>query len=179
MVSPAFEFDTLELQGAASYRVSQEHFPTRRDRGDACGKVDRGAEPVAVSGDGRAVMHPDANGGEAMTGHHVVGRREAQEHRFGGVPVPDHDRITDRLDHLAAAGARDPRDLAAEGGGELGGVGVAMRLGERGVTRNVGEDKGPAVMRASGHATTVLRLRRAALRGCAAAAAHSGSHNLP
>jgi hypothetical protein len=91
-----------------------------------------------------------------VAGDYLVRRGEAEHDRFGGVDVADHHSVPDRLDHLAAPGLRDLGDLAAEGGGEVGGVSVPVRLGQRGVAGYVGKDEGPALSLSRGHVTTVL-----------------------
>jgi hypothetical protein len=76
VVAPALELDPCELPHAVSYGACYEHLATRSDSGDARGQVHRGTEPVALAGDCWPVMHPDANGGEAMPRHNVMCRRE-------------------------------------------------------------------------------------------------------
>ena len=99
-------------------------------------------------------MHPHADSGEAVPGHHIMRCGESQQHRRGGVDVADHHGVADGLDHLAAARPRGLGHLAAERPRQLGGVGIPVRLGQSGVADDVGEDEGAALV--FGHATTVL-----------------------
>jgi hypothetical protein len=43
-----------------------------------------------------------------MPGHHIVGGHETELDALGGVGVTHHHGVTDGLDHLASALARDP-----------------------------------------------------------------------
>src|SRR5215207_1119368 len=156
MLASALERHPAQISDPFAHRAGHEDLAARGHGRHACGEVDRRAEPVALAGDRGAVMHSHAYGREPVTGDHLVRCTEAERDRVGWVAMAHHHRIPDGLDDLAAAGPRDPGELAAEGGGELGGVGVAVRLGQRGVARDVGEYEGSAVVLACGHATTVL-----------------------
>jgi hypothetical protein len=123
MLASALEFHAFQLSGAFSHCGGDQDLAARSRRRDTCGEVDGRTEPVPAAGDRWAMMHPDADSWEAVTGDHFVRGHQAKCNRSGRVAVADHHRVADRLDHLAAAGPRDLGDFAAEGGGELGRVG--------------------------------------------------------
>jgi hypothetical protein len=94
-----------------------------------------------------------------MAGDDVVGCRQAQVDRLGRDAVADHHGVANGLDDLAAGGRRDVGDRARELGRELGGVGVAVGLGQSGVAGYVGEDEGSGLVLWRSHPPTVLPRR--------------------
>lgn len=112
--------------------------------GDAGGQVDGRPEPVAAPPNGRPGVDADPHPGEAMPSTDPPHELHPQPQALGGVLAAQHERVTDALDPLGPAGvqalAREGAELLDDDGGGI----VPVRLGQRRVTREVGEDEGVA-----------------------------------
>jgi hypothetical protein len=96
-----------------------------------------------------------------MAGQDLTGGTEADHDGPGGVGMPDHHGVADRLDELASFISHQLADGAGESARELGRVFVAVRLSQRGVAGDVGEDEGARLeVVARTHAPKVIADRR-------------------
>ena len=110
--------------------------------GNARGQVDRRAEVVVVLADRRPVVHPHPDRRRAVVAEHAVGEPEPERDRRPRLVHAQQHGVTDGLDLLGAEPGQQGADLGAEAVHELGGLLVAVRLGERGEPGDVGEEEG-------------------------------------
>jgi len=128
------------LAGGSGECVRDEHLARRRERGDARGDVDGGAEEIAVALDGRSIVHADADGRVGGRGKCAGGDPHARRGRAGGIGDAHHDGVAERLDDVGV-GAELLLDAEAQAPREGGGGGVAVRLGVGGERDDVGEQE--------------------------------------
>jgi hypothetical protein len=76
-------------------------------------------------------VQADAHAREAVSGAHLLNHSQPQRDRAPRRVASNHDRVAEGLHFLAAVFGEQRAGLGVEDGGEVSGLLVAVRLGER------------------------------------------------
>jgi hypothetical protein len=121
--------------------VGQQHLAGAGEIGDAGGEVDGATEPVLTAPDGGARVDANTDAERSVPGA-VAGHDARREpDRLVGVVDSQEHGVADRLDLFGAVLLEQRSDGCAELGGRVGGVLVAVRLGQSGVAGEVREQE--------------------------------------
>ena len=88
-----------------------------------------------------ARLHPDADLWALVRGHRLVREPQPERHGVGRSIGAHHHGIADPLDELGPSITRERARRLVERVGQIGGLEVPMRLGQRGEAREVSEQE--------------------------------------